>query len=83
MRRIPVLESGDIRVVRVESEGEDTIPEHTHEADEVAYVERGSAEITVEGKAFRIGEGEALLIPKGAKHWASLRNCTLIAFYHP
>jgi quercetin dioxygenase-like cupin family protein len=49
----------------------------------VAYVERGSAEITVEGKAFHVGEGEALLIPKGAKHWASLRNCTLIAFYHP
>ncbi|MCC6029907.1 MAG: cupin domain-containing protein [Candidatus Korarchaeum sp.] len=51
MRRIPVLESGDMRV---ESEGED-IPEHTHEADEVVYVERGSAEITVEGKAFHVG----------------------------
>jgi hypothetical protein len=36
MRRIPIVESGDMRV---ESEGED-IPEHTHEADEVVYVER-------------------------------------------
>ncbi len=83
MRRIPILERGEIRVVRVESEGEDIIPEHKHEADEVAYVERGSIEITIEGERYCIGEGEAILIPKGARHWALLKNCTIIAFYHP
>jgi quercetin dioxygenase-like cupin family protein len=37
MRRTPILEKGDVRVVRVESEGEETIPEHTHEVDEIAF----------------------------------------------
>jgi quercetin dioxygenase-like cupin family protein len=67
----------------VESEGEETIPEHTHEVDEIAYVQKGIAKITIEGEEFHIGEGDAILIPKGEKHWAILNNCTLIAFYHP
>ncbi|MEM0268977.1 MAG: cupin domain-containing protein [Candidatus Korarchaeum sp.] len=86
MRRVPVLESGGVRVVRVLSEMEgDLIPEHTHEGDEVAYVVNGRARIHIEGSGdFDLGEGEALLIPKGVRHWGSLsRDCVLIAFYHP
>jgi|YelNatPaOPRAMG01_1025707.scaffolds.fasta_scaffold157769_1 quercetin dioxygenase-like cupin family protein len=83
MRRTPILEKGDVRVVRVESEGEETIPEHAHEVDEIAYVQKGIAKITIEGEEFHVGEGDAILIPKGEKHWAILNNCTLIAFYHP
>jgi len=86
MKRIPVLESGDVRVVRVLSEREgDPIPEHTHEGDEVAYVVSGRAKVHMEGRGdFDVEEGNAILIPKGVKHRGLLsENCVLIAVYHP
>ncbi|MCS7102823.1 MAG: cupin domain-containing protein [Candidatus Korarchaeum sp.] len=86
MRRIPVLEHGDVRVVRVVSEGEgDLIPEHTHDGDEIAYVVSGRVRVHIEGKGdFDVSEGEAVLIPKGVKHRGLLsEGCVLIAFYHP
>jgi len=86
MRRVPVLESGGVRVVRVVSEREgDPIPEHTHEEDEVAYVVSGRVRVHMEGRGdFDIEEGNAILIPKGVKHRGLLsENCVLIAVYHP
>lgn len=86
MKRVTVLEQEGVRVVRVLSEREgDPIPEHAHEGDEVAYLVSGKARIYIEGRGdFDLGEGEAVLIPKGVKHRASLsEGCVLIAIYHP
>ncbi len=86
MRRITVLESGDVKVVRVLSEREDDpIPEHTHEGDEIAYVVRGKARVHVDGRGdSEVAEGEAILIPRGTRHYGFLsEDCVLVAIYHP
>lgn len=47
------------------------VPEHTHEASaEILYIEEGAAEMTVSGERLRVGKGDAVYIPAGAKHSA-------------
>ncbi|PNV77723.1 MAG: hypothetical protein C0200_04710 [Thermoproteota archaeon] len=86
MRRVPVLEQGNIRVVRVISEKEDDlIPEHAHDEDEIAYVLSGELRIHIDGIGdLNLIEGNAVLIPKGTRHWGILSNdCELVVVYHP
>lgn len=46
-----------------------TSPVHAHtECEEVIYVKEGVAEIWIEGNLGNVEEGEAALIPTGAKH---------------
>jgi len=47
------------------------VPEHTHETSaEILYIEEGAAEMTVSGETLRVGKGDAVYIPAGAKHAA-------------
>jgi len=47
------------------------VPEHTHETSaEILYIEEGAAEMTVSGETLRVGKGDAVYIPAGAKHSA-------------
>ena len=86
MKRVPVLEQGNIRVVRVISEKEDDlIPEHTHDEDEIAYVLSGKLRVHIDDIGYlNLTEGSAVLIPKRIKHWGILsNNCALVVVYHP
>lgn len=47
------------------------VPEHTHDSSvEILYIEEGTAEMTVSGEKLRVGKGDAVYIPAGAKHSA-------------
>lgn len=47
------------------------VPEHLHEGSvEILYIEEGEAEMTVAGQTLRVGKGDAVYIPAGAKHSA-------------
>jgi quercetin dioxygenase-like cupin family protein len=47
------------------------VPEHIHDASaEILYIEEGTAEMTVSGETLRVGKGDAVYIPAGAKHSA-------------
>lgn len=47
------------------------VPEHVHEDSvEILYIEEGSAEFTVDGKALKARRGDAVYIPAGSKHSA-------------
>ena len=47
------------------------VPEHTHEGSaELLYVEEGLLEMTVGGKPYTAGPGDAVYIPAGARHSA-------------
>jgi quercetin dioxygenase-like cupin family protein len=47
------------------------VPEHIHDASaEILYIEEGTAEMTVSGEKLRVGKGDAVYIPAGAKHSA-------------
>jgi quercetin dioxygenase-like cupin family protein len=50
-----------------------TMPEHTHATSvEILYIEEGAAEMTVDGQTLRVGKGDAVYIPAGAKHSAKV-----------
>ncbi|MGB9631503.1 MAG: cupin domain-containing protein [Candidatus Methanodesulfokora sp.] len=85
MRRITILEQDNIRVVRVESEKDnDIIPEHSHETDEIAYVQKGSIKIDIEGRGeILLTEDNAVIIPKMRHQGLLSKDCILIAVYHP
>lgn len=49
------------------------VPEHTHEGSaEILYIEEGEAEMTLAGQTLRVGKGDAVYIPAGAKHSAKV-----------
>ena len=49
------------------------VPEHTHATSvEILYIEEGAAEMTVDGQTLRVGKGDAVYIPAGAKHSAKV-----------
>jgi quercetin dioxygenase-like cupin family protein len=46
------------------------VPEHTHEGDEVGLIMAGTLEMSVDGHASLVREGQTFLIPRGAPHAA-------------
>lgn len=49
------------------------VPEHVHETSaEILYVEEGTAEMTLNGQKLRAERGDAIYIPAGAKHSATV-----------
>jgi quercetin dioxygenase-like cupin family protein len=49
------------------------VPEHVHESSaEILYIEQGAAEMTLNGQKLRVGQGDAVYIPAGAKHSAQV-----------
>ncbi|MCP3102769.1 cupin domain-containing protein [Myxococcus sp. K15C18031901] len=49
------------------------VPEHTHDTSaELLYIEDGAADMVVAGQALRVGKGDAVYIPAGAKHSAKV-----------
>ncbi len=48
-------------------------PEHVHETSaELLYVQEGAVEMIVEGQKMRAGKGDAVYVPAGAKHSATV-----------
>lgn len=43
-------------------------PQTPHAQDELYFVARGHAELTVEGECFACGAGDVLFVPAGAQH---------------
>ncbi|MCI0571528.1 MAG: cupin domain-containing protein [Myxococcaceae bacterium] len=49
------------------------VPEHVHEGStEILYIEEGTLEMTVAGKVYTAGPGDAVYIPAGVKHAAKV-----------
>ena len=49
------------------------VPEHIHaDSVEMLYVEEGGAEMTIEGQAMAVKQGDAVYIPAGIKHSARI-----------
>ncbi|MCE9671596.1 cupin domain-containing protein [Myxococcus stipitatus] len=47
------------------------VPEHTHDTSaEILYIQDGAADMVVSGQSLRVGQGDAVYIPAGAKHSA-------------
>jgi quercetin dioxygenase-like cupin family protein len=48
--------------------GDQPVPEHTHEVEEVLLVTVGECTITVNGRPEAAREGDAVIIPPGSSH---------------
>jgi quercetin dioxygenase-like cupin family protein len=48
--------------------GDQAVPEHTHEVEEVLLVTAGECTVTVNGRPETAREGDAVIIPPGTSH---------------
>ena len=46
----------------------ETVPEHTHEVEEVLLVTAGVCTVTVDGRPERVRAGDAIVVEPGASH---------------
>ncbi|NMO18389.1 cupin domain-containing protein [Pyxidicoccus fallax] len=61
--------AASMTLLELQSGGE--VPEHVHDSSaEILYIQEGAAEMTVSGEKVRVGKGDAVYIPAGAKHSA-------------
>ncbi|MFY0579055.1 cupin domain-containing protein [Cystobacter fuscus] len=61
----------------LELQGGSTVPEHVHaDSVEMIYVEEGGAEMTVEGQAMSVRQGDAVYIPAGLRHSVRVAEST-------
>jgi quercetin dioxygenase-like cupin family protein len=54
------------------------VPEHTHESGEWLYILSGTASFVVSGETLTAKDGDAIFIPKGAKHSAAVAADTKV-----
>jgi quercetin dioxygenase-like cupin family protein len=62
--------------------GDEAVPEHTHEVEEVLLVTAGECTVTVDGRPEAAGTGDAVIIKAGTRHAIghhSDRPCQVIA----
>lgn len=48
--------------------GRETVPEHTHEVEEILLVTAGECTVTIDGQLERARTGDAVIIRPGANH---------------
>ena len=67
--------NSDVRILIEEAAGH---PEHAHQEIELDYVLSGSLTVRIAGEAYRMGEGDILLINSGKLHtWQDAEQCLL------
>lgn len=54
------------------------VPVHSHESEQLTWVERGELELTVAGEVFSVRPGSVLRIPSGVPHDARARADTVV-----
>lgn len=61
-----------------------TVPQHSHPHEQIAYVESGAMQFSVDGKEVILRAGEALVIPPNVPHSATALEDTIdIDFFAP
>jgi quercetin dioxygenase-like cupin family protein len=48
--------------------GNQTVPEHVHDVEEILVVVAGVCDVMVDGQRFAANEGDAVIVPAGATH---------------
>ncbi len=64
--------SPEVALTKLVLEAGAKVGEHTHDSGEWLYVLSGAGEFTVSGEKLSAKEGDAIFIPKGAKHSAGV-----------
>ena len=73
-----------VMVARVLMKKGCTVPEHSHENEQIAYVESGALEFTINGKSIVVRAGELLLIPPNVPHSATALEDTVdLDYFQP
>jgi mannose-6-phosphate isomerase-like protein (cupin superfamily) len=85
LRTKQVLGQNCSLTIAVRSSGYHSEP-HTHECEQLNYVQRGEIWVFIEDTAFHLAVGDFLRVPPGAAHWAwnrSKSDCELIEVHTP
>ncbi len=54
------------------------VPIHTHPHEQVGYVVKGMVEMTIDGKKYRLGQGDSYYAPSNVPHGALTLEPTII-----
>lgn len=78
------VEGEQVLIVCTEAQTGFTVPNHTHESEQVTVVQSGSWLFTVAGKEFTASAGDVVHIPAGWEHSAvALENSVAIEIFTP
>lgn len=79
-----VVVATNIMVARVLLQKGSVVPLHQHYHEQVAYIESGALQFTIEGKEITIRAGECLCIPPNVPHSAlALEDTVDIDYFNP
>ena len=60
------------------------LPEHSHHHEQVALVQEGEFEMTVEGVTRKVSAGMVSVIPSNARHYGrALTDCRILDVFYP
>jgi quercetin dioxygenase-like cupin family protein len=71
-RQISKAEAGNVTLFAFDAGQE--LSEHTAPFDALLHVLDGEAEVTISGQPFRVGSGEAIILPTGQPHAVKARS---------
>ena len=78
------IHTGTMTLVYWTVEEGHSIPEHSHPHEQVAHVQSGEFELTVEGETRVLTPGIVAVIPPNIKHGGrAITDCRLLDIFHP
>lgn len=78
------IHSGRMTFARWRIDAGATLPEHSHEHEQVVHVFAGELELVVDGKPYVCGPSQVLVIPPNARHSGrALSDCVVIDAFAP
>jgi quercetin dioxygenase-like cupin family protein len=74
----------NISIVFWEAKGGSTFPEHAHPHEQIATIQEGKFQLTINGETKILEEGVVAIIPSNAKHSGiALTDCKLMDVFYP
>ena len=78
------LHTENISIVFWEAKAGSTFPEHSHIHEQIATIQEGKFQLTINGETKILEEGVVAVIPSNAKHSGiALTDCKLMDVFYP
>jgi quercetin dioxygenase-like cupin family protein len=78
------VHSENITIVFWEAKAGSAFPEHSHPHEQIATIQKGTFQLTINGETKILKEGIVAVIPSNARHSGiSLTDCELMDVFYP
>ncbi len=73
-----VIHGENITLARIYVDAGKTVPEHSHQNEQISYILEGKLTFDIGGKISEAGEGDILVIPPGIPHKVTAREPSVV-----